>query len=201
MVDGLAVQGIRRRHPAASDEMIGHMRVELRLGRELAMVVALLGRHAAPFANAIERDYYVDVDTVRAAVKTGASFNAVHLTSAIKVDFFVAGDDPCESERLRSRERIETPGGVLYVDTAEHTMLRKLEWYRRGGEVSERQWRDVRPSCAFRATAWIATTCGTGQRDSASRTFSSASCRQPHADVRQRPHGARGRVTSSRRPQ
>jgi hypothetical protein len=32
---------------------------------------------------------------------------------------------------------------VLYVDTAEHTLLRKLEWYRRGGEVSERQWRDV----------------------------------------------------------
>jgi hypothetical protein len=35
------------------------------------------------------------------------------------------------------------PNGVLYVDTAEHTLLRKLEWYRRGGEVSERQWRDV----------------------------------------------------------
>ncbi len=31
----------------------------------------------------------------------------------------------------------------LFVDTAEHTVLRKLEWYRRGGEVSERQWRDV----------------------------------------------------------
>jgi len=34
-------------------------------------------------------------------------------------------------------------GGALYVDTAEHTLLRKLEWYRRGGELSERQWRDV----------------------------------------------------------
>jgi len=29
------------------------------------------------------------------------------------------------------------------VDTAEHTVLRKLEWFRRGGETSERQWRDV----------------------------------------------------------
>ena len=25
---------------------------------------------------------------------------------------------------------------------AENTILRKLEWYRRGGESSERQWRD-----------------------------------------------------------
>jgi hypothetical protein len=48
-----------------------------------------------------------------------------------------------EAERLQGRERIEMPNGVLYVDTAEHTLLRKLEWYRRGGEVSERQWRDV----------------------------------------------------------
>ena len=32
---------------------------------------------------------------------------------------------------------------TLFVDTAEDTILRKLEWYRRGGEASERQWRDV----------------------------------------------------------
>ena len=30
-----------------------------------------------------------------------------------------------------------------FVATAEDTLLAKLEWYRIGGEVSERQWRDV----------------------------------------------------------
>ena len=107
------------------------------------MVVALLDRHVTAFGEAIGRDYYVDTDAMRLAVTSGESFNAVHFASAIKVDFFVAGDDPFEAERLRSRQRIEMPNGVLYVDTAEHTLLRKLEWYRRGGEVSERQWRDV----------------------------------------------------------
>jgi hypothetical protein len=29
------------------------------------------------------------------------------------------------------------------VKTAEDTLLRKLEWYRLGGEVSDRQWSDV----------------------------------------------------------
>ena len=80
---------------------------------------------------------------MRLAVESSESFNAVHFASAVKVDFFVAGDDPFEAERLRQPERIELPNGVLYVDTAEHTLLRKLEWYRRGGEASERQWRDV----------------------------------------------------------
>ena len=116
---------------------------EPRSTQDVDMVVALLDRHVTAFGEAIGRDYYVDTDAMRLAVTSGESFNAVHFASAIKVDFFVAGDDPFEAERLRSRQRIEMPNGVLYVDTAEHTLLRKLEWYRRGGEVSERQWRDV----------------------------------------------------------
>lgn len=116
---------------------------EPRSTQDVDMVVALLASHVAPFVKAMRRDYYVDEEAMRVALTEGGSFNAVHFTSAIKVDFFVAGDDPFEAERLRSRQRIEMHDAVLYVDTAEHTLLRKLEWYRRGGEVSERQWRDV----------------------------------------------------------
>jgi hypothetical protein len=116
---------------------------EPRSTQDVDMVVALRDRHVTPFAKTMGRDYYVDADAMRLAVVSGAWFNAVHFASAIKVDFFVAGDDPFEAERLRNRQRIDMPNGILYVDTAEHTLLRKLEWYRRGGEVSERQWRDV----------------------------------------------------------
>jgi hypothetical protein len=34
-------------------------------------------------------------------------------------------------------------GAELWVKSPEDTILRKLTWYRAGGEVSERQWRDV----------------------------------------------------------
>ena len=78
---------------------------EPRSTQDVDMVVALLDRHVTPFAKAIGRDYYVDADAMRLAVKSGESFNAVHFASAIKVDFFVAGDDPFEAERLRSRQR------------------------------------------------------------------------------------------------
>ena len=59
----------------------------------------------------------------------------------------MAGADPLDRERLRRRQRIVVNGvdhrATLYVDTAEDVVLRKLECYRRGGETSERQWRDV----------------------------------------------------------
>ena len=31
----------------------------------------------------------------------------------------------------------------MFVKSPEDTVLRKLLWYRTGGEVSDRQWRDV----------------------------------------------------------
>lgn len=91
-------------------------------------------------------DYYVDEEAVRDAVLSHGSFNAVHMRSGVKVDFFAAGSDPFELERLRTRIAVQVtadPSRNLWFDTAEHTLLRKLEWYRRGGEVSDRQWRDV----------------------------------------------------------
>ena len=33
--------------------------------------------------------------------------------------------------------------GALWFTAPEVQVLRKLEWYRDGGEISERQWRDV----------------------------------------------------------
>jgi hypothetical protein len=35
------------------------------------------------------------------------------------------------------------PDRFLYFYTAEDILLQKLRWYRLGGEVSDRQWRDV----------------------------------------------------------
>jgi hypothetical protein len=69
------------------------------------------------------------------------------MPTAVKADIFVAGVDVFDHERLKRRTPLAfstNPDSVtLFVETAEDTILRKLEWYRRGGETSERQWRDV----------------------------------------------------------
>lgn len=99
------------------------------------------------FVESLGGDFYADALAATEAVRTGGSFNVVHIESAVKVDIFVAAADPLDRERLRRRRRILVNAldeqATLYVDTAEDVVLRKLEWYRRGGETSERQWRDV----------------------------------------------------------
>ncbi len=98
------------------------------------------------FVKAVTPDYYVSEPAVREAVRSGTSFNVIHLRTAVKVDVFIAGEDPFDRERIRLGKRLEVSRertASMVLDTAEHSILRKLEWYRRGGEVSERQWRDV----------------------------------------------------------
>lgn len=91
--------------------------------------------------------YYVDLDRAHAAVAARRSFNVIHLASMFKVDVFVAKARPFDREALR-RAVPETlddaPGARRFrVASPEDTVLAKLEWFRAGGEVSDRQWSDI----------------------------------------------------------
>lgn len=125
---------------------------EPRSTNDIDIVADLHTEHVDPLLSALATDYYVSDDAVRSAVALGergsqhSSFNAIHLSGAIKIDVFIAGTDAFEQERLRSRQPALIPGAMsatVYVDIPEYILLRKLEWYRRGGETSDRQWRDV----------------------------------------------------------
>jgi hypothetical protein len=62
-----------------------------------------------------------------------------------KIDLFGLGSgryDEVEFARRR-RVRVRSTGEELFIKSPEDTVLRKLSWYREGGEVSTKQWRDV----------------------------------------------------------
>jgi hypothetical protein len=46
-------------------------------------------------------------------------------------------------ERRQKSVIATDPEQSVYVTSPEDTILAKLEWYRLGGEVSDRQWRDI----------------------------------------------------------
>lgn len=90
--------------------------------------------------------FYVDAEAIGGAIRRRASFNLIHFATSFKVDVFVSRGRPFDRSRFarRSRETITTaPDGAADIASAEDALLAKLEWFRRGGEVSERPWRDV----------------------------------------------------------
>lgn len=122
------------------------MHGEPRSTLDVDVVADIRSHQLANLVAALADEYYLDADVAAEAVANATSFNAIHTSTSVKVDVFVAGDDRFEAERLRAAVEVamgSTPGTRLRIDAAAHLLLRKLEWYRRGGEVSERQWRDV----------------------------------------------------------
>ena len=110
------------------------------------LVADLHPEHAEPLAQALAGIFYADADAIREAIRARGSFNIIHLETLFKIDVFVAGSRPFDRAQLaRSEVHLlgEEPEFRVHVLSAEDTLLAKLERYRRGGEVSDRQWRDV----------------------------------------------------------
>jgi hypothetical protein len=114
---------------------------------DVDVVADLPARLVDDLFEALQADYYVDRDAVSDAVKRHAMFNVIHLETMLKVDIYVLGDRPFDRQSFSRRMPMpleERPDARIYrVDTAEDTIVHKLEWFRAGGEVSERQWGDL----------------------------------------------------------
>jgi hypothetical protein len=90
--------------------------------------------------------FYIDEDSVRDAIRLRRSFSAIHLNTSFKVDVFIPQQRPysrTELERRTQRMIWPDPEYAVYLASAEDNILAKLEWYRLGNEVSNRQWRDI----------------------------------------------------------
>jgi hypothetical protein len=102
--------------------------------------------HIHPFVDALSKDFYADAEMIRDAIERHSSCNLIHYETSFKVDIFIPKQrefDNIQLERRQSSVIKTDPEQSLYVTTPEDVILSKLEWYRMGGEVSDRQWRDI----------------------------------------------------------
>lgn len=114
---------------------------------DVDLVAILKAAQINPLYKLLQEAYYIDPGMVAQAIQRQSSFNIIHLPTMIKVDVFVVKSRPFDQAAFRRirRERLEdSMGGREYsLASPEDIILNKLEWYRQGGEVSERQWTDV----------------------------------------------------------
>jgi hypothetical protein len=118
-----------------------------RASLDVDLVADLRMEHVTDFTARLRPAFYVSEEAIRDAIANRTSFNVVHLETMLKVDVFVSRGRPWDAEALaRARKESLEEGGEgirLPIASAEDVVLAKLEWYRLGGERSERQWSDV----------------------------------------------------------
>jgi hypothetical protein len=116
-----------------------------RLTIDVDLVADLLIGHVRPLVKQLQTTYYIDEDMVRDAINRHSSFNVIHQDTILKVDIFIPKSrlfDQEELHRVQSKV-LEGSDRLFFVASPEGTILNKLEWYRMGGEVSDRQWNDI----------------------------------------------------------
>lgn len=118
----------------------------LRATMDVDLLVRLPVADAARLAEALGADWYADQDAMRHALTLGRPFNIINKITGEKFDFFPALAE-FHAEELKRAKMMELRIGEetlrLPVASLEDIILAKLQWYRAGGEVSERQWSDV----------------------------------------------------------
>ena len=113
---------------------------------DIDLVADLRASHVAALVARLQADYYIDGDMIYEAIQRRGSFNVIHLATMVKVDVFVLGPRPFD--RASFSRVIHEPLGdsrerSFPLTTPEDIVIRKLEWYRLGGGVSQRQWADI----------------------------------------------------------
>jgi len=112
---------------------------------DVDVVVAMTPLQSDALADALGSEFYFDRDRMRDAAATCGSANLIHSAHAIKVDLFVAGGTPLDLQLLDRRRAVTIgdPPRAFFVHSPEDILLQKLRWFRLGGELSDRQWRDI----------------------------------------------------------
>lgn len=119
---------------------------EPRFTLDVDIAVVLQASQVDAFVSRLGLDYYADAAAIQRAVRQTSSVNLIHRPTNIKVDLFVvAPDSPAAMQvfRRQARQLTEDHRSVVFFHSHEDILLQKLLWFRSGGEVSERQWRDV----------------------------------------------------------
>jgi hypothetical protein len=119
---------------------------EPRSTHDVDVLIRLDGDRVELLVSELRPSFYVDLESVRDAVREARAFNVIHLGRYQKIDLFVAGPDALDVAQLESPIHKQIAPDLVRrfpVTAPELIVLRKLDGYCKGGMASERQWRDV----------------------------------------------------------
>ncbi len=117
-----------------------------RVTQDIDFVAEIPAESVDALFSAMKDTHYIDPDSIRRAIQTGRAFNIIHLATMLKFDVYVPRNND-SARRHIERGQWSTMGGALdepvLVASPEDIVVSKLRWFRRGGEVSAKQWADV----------------------------------------------------------
>lgn len=117
----------------------------LRATFDIDLVADIQQENVSSLVRLLTGTYYVDGDAIRNAIRQKSSVSIIYLDTMTKIDIFIPKDRAfTKAERSRIRKEVLIEGTPAFeLSSPEDIILNKLEWYKMGGEISDRQWNDI----------------------------------------------------------
>ncbi len=100
-----------------------------------------------PLVEKLKTEFFIDEFMISDSIKTSSSFNLIHLETMLKIDVFILKDISFHKTAFERKRKdtliLEDESIEIYLSSPEDIILNKLEWFRMGGEISEKQWLDI----------------------------------------------------------
>jgi hypothetical protein len=99
-----------------------------RTTHDLDFVLVLHPHQVDLLIAAFRTGFFIQADSVRAALRPPFQFNILDERSALKADFWVLRDNGFEQTAFARRQYAQLFGSVAWIATAEDIILHKLHW-------------------------------------------------------------------------
>jgi hypothetical protein len=114
---------------------------------DVDLVSSLDQNGMATFVKELKDEFYLSEFQIQEAIIRRTFFNVIHLKSAVKIDIFIWKQRPYDlvaAERMRKDSLWNDDASPsFHLATAEDVILAKLEWYKLGNCISQKQWSDI----------------------------------------------------------
>jgi len=114
---------------------------EIRMTRDIDIVMQILPSQADGFTHLFQSDYYVNIESVRSAIARRSLFNIVSHAHGGKLDCIIMKDTEFARSSFARRFKATVSGVEFWTTTKEDLIIAKLNWAR--DTFSEMQIRDV----------------------------------------------------------
>ncbi len=106
-----------------------------RASHDIDFVVELQAENvgkATKIFSGLPETFIIQLETIKEAIKEKNQFQAVHLPTMLKMDFWILTDEEFDKSRFLRRKRIRLFNQYMEMATPEDTIIQKLIWFSKG---------------------------------------------------------------------
>jgi hypothetical protein len=101
-----------------------------RTTHDIDVVILIAPADIARSKAALEPTFSVDQESIKAALREGSEFNAIHEETGFKVGFWILKDGEYDRTAFARRVSVNLLGADMFLPAPEDVIVAKLEWYR-----------------------------------------------------------------------